>query len=186
MPVFSSAAAIAWPKLLRASSANGLPKTPRITSLTCTMPSAGEPLSTAVTRICREAAVRSSWRKNIQPRSPVGPSSQSWESSFFPPAVKSGGTAPAGSPADEGEKASVAAASSRKTVIGMFFMNELGLPIWFAVPGRLDGCLATVAYFRLMSSGVSVEASIARIVSRTHLAFMSISSLGKSFSSFSK
>ena len=64
--------------------------------------------------------------------------------------------------------------------------NELGLPIWFAVPGCLDGCLAAVGYFRLMSSGVSVEASIATIVSRTHLAFMSISSLGKSFSSFSK
>jgi hypothetical protein len=52
----------------------------------------------------------------------VGPSSKSWESSFFPPAVKSGGTAPAGYPADEGEKAIEAAASSRKTVTGMFFM----------------------------------------------------------------
>jgi len=36
------------------------------------------------------------------------------------------------------------------------------------------------------SSGVSVEASIARIVSRTLLAFMVISLLGKSCSSWSK
>jgi hypothetical protein len=49
-----------------------------------------------------------------------------------------------------------------------------------------DGCLADALYFRRMSCGESVEASIARIVSRTHSAFMSPSSLGKSFSSFSK
>ena len=77
-PVFSSAAAMARPKLLRASSANGLPFTPRITSLVRRTPSAGEPASTAVIRICRDAAVRSSWRRKIQPRAPVGPSSQSW------------------------------------------------------------------------------------------------------------
>lgn len=50
----------------------------------------GEPLSTAVTRICREAAVRSSWRKYIHPRRPVGPSSQSCDPSDLPPVVKSG------------------------------------------------------------------------------------------------
>ena len=43
-----------------------------------------------------------------------------------------------------------------------------------------------LSYLMRMSSGVSVEASIAAIVSRTHLAFMSISFGGKSFSSFSK
>jgi hypothetical protein len=55
------------------------------------------------------------------------------------------------------------------------------------IGGRLDGgWRATVAYFRWTSSGVSVAVSIATIVSRTHLAFRSMSSLGKSFSSFSK
>jgi hypothetical protein len=63
------------------------------------------------------------------------------------------------------------------TVVGT--LPEVRASEWLEAQGLLS-------YLILMSSGESVEASIARIVWRTHLAFMSISFGGKSFSSFSK
>jgi type I restriction enzyme R subunit len=60
--------------------------------------------------------------------------------------------------------------------------QEMGLPV--TARRGVGGWIS--CYWIRTSSGVSVAASIARIVSRTHLAFLSISSLGKSFSSFSK
>ena len=54
------------------------------------------------------------------------------------------------------------------------------------VPFRFSVAWTLLSYFRRLSAGESVAASIAVIVSRTLLAFMSPKSRGKSSSSFSK
>ena len=87
-PVCSSAAVMARAKLLSRRPQTRCHSRPESRRSRRT-PSAGDPASTAVIRICRDAAVRSSCRKKTQPR-PVGPSSQSWLLSGFPPLVRSG------------------------------------------------------------------------------------------------
>ena len=85
-----SAVVMALPNATRASLVNFVP-TPRITSPTWTRPSAGEPLSTLVTRIWRASVVTID-HAHIAPRSPVGPRFQSWMflSPSVPPRVRSG------------------------------------------------------------------------------------------------
>ena len=68
---------------------------------------------------------------------------------------------------------------------GMIEFSRGGYGLFFKFPDFFQR-LRQVRYLSLVSSGVSVVASIARIVFRTDLAFSFISSSGKSGSSFSK
>jgi hypothetical protein len=90
--------------------------------------------------------------------------------------------------------------ASRRFVSGLAVTFHVKNPGWTELfpwrsrcfTGRLSGVghswadAHSLSYLRRMSSGASVEASIAEIVSRTLLAFIFIRCGGKSFSSFSK
>ena len=109
-PSFASAAAMAFAKVMRASSAKWASFTPRMTSPTASCFSAGEPLATSVTRICR-ASREWPFALKIHPRAPVGPSVQSCSLPGWSPLVKSGGVSVAG--------AAMALATSRHAVAEM-------------------------------------------------------------------